>query len=170
MAYQSAPRTFEDARRLVNQVKKARGYFPIVGIGTYDDGFNSLPGNRTQAACGLARPAVAPGKVGRPEEPVVEERTVHHSSRRRSFGKVGLLDRPPEEVPTTAQEREPPHQTPECVSCAGRADTSHETVRTKEPAAPADSKNGRLEGEIWSPPLERVKLLLKCLTPMPPDT
>ena len=116
------------------------------------------------------RPAVAPGKVCRPEEPVVEERTVHHSSQQPSFGKVELPDKSPEEVLTTAREREPPHQTPECVSCAGRADTSHETVRTKEPVAPVDSKNVRLEEETWLPPLERVKLLLKCLTPMPPDT
>jgi len=34
----------------VNEVKKARGYFPIVGIGCYDDGFSSLPGNRAAPA------------------------------------------------------------------------------------------------------------------------
>ena len=47
-AYGSASRTFDEARKLVNEVKKARGYFPIVGVGCYDDGFNSLPGNRAR--------------------------------------------------------------------------------------------------------------------------
>ena len=48
--YGSASRTLDEARKLVNEVKKARGYFPIVGIGCYDDGFNSLPGNRSLSA------------------------------------------------------------------------------------------------------------------------
>ena len=65
-AYQSAARTFEEAHRLVNQVKKARGYFPIVGIGTYDDGFNSLPGNRTQAARGPSTSRGGSRKGGTP--------------------------------------------------------------------------------------------------------
>ena len=65
-AFQSVPRTFEEARQLVNQVKKARGYFPIVGIGTYDDGFNSLPGNRTQAARTPAPSRGGPRKGGAP--------------------------------------------------------------------------------------------------------
>ena len=65
-AYNSASRTFEDARRLVNQVMKVRGYFPIVGIGAYDGGFNSLTGNRTQAARGRATPRGGSSKGGMP--------------------------------------------------------------------------------------------------------
>ena len=43
-AYASASRTFQDARDLVTRVKKARGYFPVVGIGAFD-GLGTLPGN-----------------------------------------------------------------------------------------------------------------------------
>ena len=60
------PRTFDEARKLVNEVKKARGYFPIVGIGSYDDGFNSLPGNRSQSAPrGRGAAAKGRGKGGK---------------------------------------------------------------------------------------------------------
>ena len=92
-AYNSASRTFEDARHLVNQVKKAPVYFPIVGIGTFDDGFASLPGNRTQAARGRATSRGGSSKGGMSrgssrgsstgKEPVL------HCSRHRSSGKVG---------------------------------------------------------------------------------
>ena len=40
-AYASVSRTFDEVRKVGHEVKKARGYFPIVGIGCYDDGFAS---------------------------------------------------------------------------------------------------------------------------------
>ena len=55
-AYSPASRTFEGARKLVSQVKQVRGYFLIVGIGKYEDGFKPLPGNRAQPARGRAAP------------------------------------------------------------------------------------------------------------------
>ena len=52
--YSAASRSFDEARKLVNQAKQARGYFPVVGVGIYDDGLSSLPGNRTPVARGRA--------------------------------------------------------------------------------------------------------------------
>ena len=50
--YSAASRSFDEARKLVNQVTQARGYFPVVGVGIYHDGLSSLPGNRTPVARG----------------------------------------------------------------------------------------------------------------------
>ncbi|CAK0814933.1 unnamed protein product, partial [Prorocentrum cordatum] len=44
----AASRTFVEARMLINEVKNARGYFPVVGLGAYD----ALP---TQPAAGAGR-------------------------------------------------------------------------------------------------------------------
>ncbi|CAK0855319.1 unnamed protein product [Prorocentrum cordatum] len=44
----AASRTFVEARKLINEVKNARGYFPVVGLGAYD----ALP---TQPAAGAGR-------------------------------------------------------------------------------------------------------------------
>ena len=95
--YGSASRTFEEARKLVNQAKQARGYFPVVGISSFDDGFNSLPGNRLQAERGSADPAVEAGPAAgavRPVAPVPlgkefsvsRLRLVPLNSQQRSFG------------------------------------------------------------------------------------
>ncbi|CAK0882620.1 unnamed protein product [Prorocentrum cordatum] len=41
----AASRTFLEARKLINEVKNARGYFPVVGLGAYDAmAFNSFVG------------------------------------------------------------------------------------------------------------------------------
>ena len=67
--YSAASRSFEEARKLVNQVKQARGYFPVVGVGIYDDGLSSLPGNRAPVARGRAPRSKGGGKGGRTAGP-----------------------------------------------------------------------------------------------------
>ena len=46
----AASRTFVEARKLINEVKNARGYFPVVGLGAYD----ALP-TQPQPAAGAGR-------------------------------------------------------------------------------------------------------------------
>ena len=54
---------------MVNQAKQARGYFPVVGVGIYDDGLSSLPGNRTPVARGRAPRGKGGSKGGRTAGP-----------------------------------------------------------------------------------------------------
>ena len=90
-SYGSASRTFDEARKLANEVKNARGYFPIVGIGTYDDGFNSLPGNRSQSAPrGRGAAAKGRGRGGKSRGTSSSSNTV---------GKVTLGVTPPPRAP-----------------------------------------------------------------------
>ena len=63
-AMASAARTFVEARALLNQVKDARGYFPVVGLGAWQPGQVMAPPQKTSKGKGKAAPKGKKGKGG----------------------------------------------------------------------------------------------------------
>ena len=66
-AFASASRTFQEARDLLAQVRSARGFFPVVGIGAYDGALptvgkgKGVPKGKSRGGGGLGR-----GRGGKP--------------------------------------------------------------------------------------------------------